>query len=165
MDFAEDVRFAEAFFFPADSLRDHALRKRLNLYQKDFAEQIGITPRYVIYLEQGVKEPGETLKGLLDCLEKKERMIGMATGIYRRGNVWWIRYTGIDGKQKREPAGKKFQDASLLLAHRKNAAGQNKGPELDSISNHLFPELTEKYIDWITERHTSAKVKGYIIGQ
>ena len=53
-----------------------SLRKRLNLYQKDFAEQLGITPRYVIYLEQGVKGPGETLKRLLNCLEEKENRKG-----------------------------------------------------------------------------------------
>ena len=32
-----------------------ALRSRLCLYQKDFAPMIGITERYVIYLEKGVK--------------------------------------------------------------------------------------------------------------
>lgn len=31
----------------------------------------------------------------------------MATGIYKRSNVWWIRYTGIDGRQKRESSYKK----------------------------------------------------------
>ncbi len=121
---------------------------------------------YVIYLEQGVKEPGETLKLLPDWLEEKENKKGeqsMATGIYKRGEVWWIRYTGIDGKQKRERSGNKFQDASLLLAQRKNAIGQVPG--IQSIPNHLFPELTEKYINWIAGRQASAKVKGYIIGQ
>ena len=54
----------------------------------------------------------------------------MATGIYKRGNVWWIRYTGINGQQKRERSGDKFQDASLLLAQRKNAIGQVKSPRL-----------------------------------
>lgn len=88
----------------------------------------------------------------------------MATGIYKRGNVWWIRYTGTDGRQKRERSGNKFQDASLLLAHRKNAIGQNKEPEIKSIPNHSFPELAEKYLDWIAGRQASARVKGYIIG-
>jgi len=89
----------------------------------------------------------------------------MATGIYKRGNIWWIRYTGIDGLQKRERSGNKFQDASLLLAQRKNDIRQNKEPEIKSIPNHLFPELTEKYLDWIAGRQASAKVKGYVIGQ
>jgi DNA-binding transcriptional regulator YiaG len=46
-------------------------RKRLNLYQKDFASKLGVTTRYIIYLEQGVKIPGKTLKLFLDCLERE----------------------------------------------------------------------------------------------
>jgi DNA-binding transcriptional regulator YiaG len=46
-------------------------RKRLNLYQKDFASLLGVTTRYIIYLEQGVKEPGKTLRLFLDCLERE----------------------------------------------------------------------------------------------
>jgi DNA-binding transcriptional regulator YiaG len=46
-------------------------RKRLNLYQKDFASMLGVSARYIIYLEQGVKEPGKPLKYFLDCLERE----------------------------------------------------------------------------------------------
>jgi len=52
-----------------EEIRD--FRKRLNLYQKDFASQLGVTTRYIIYLEQGVKEPGKTLRLFLDCLERE----------------------------------------------------------------------------------------------
>ena len=52
-------------------------RKRLSLYQKDFAEMIGVTERYVIYLEKGVRQPSMTLKILLSMMEmqvnEKER--------------------------------------------------------------------------------------------
>lgn len=47
-------------------------RTRLGLYQKDFAILIGVTRLYVIYLEQGVRKPGKTLKILLTLLEKQE---------------------------------------------------------------------------------------------
>jgi predicted transcriptional regulator len=47
-------------------------RKRLGLYQKDFAELIGVTRIYVIYLEKGVREPGKTMKKLLDIMEQLE---------------------------------------------------------------------------------------------
>ena len=47
-------------------------RNRLKLYQKDFAELIGVTRLYVIYLEKGVRRPGKTLKILLTILEQKE---------------------------------------------------------------------------------------------
>jgi DNA-binding transcriptional regulator YiaG len=46
------------------------LRKRLSLYQKDFAQMIGVTERYVIYLEKGVRQPSQTLKILLSMMEK-----------------------------------------------------------------------------------------------
>ncbi len=45
-------------------------RNRLTLYQKDFAQMIGVTERYVIYLEKGVRQPSKTLKILLTILEE-----------------------------------------------------------------------------------------------
>jgi DNA-binding XRE family transcriptional regulator len=46
-------------------------RRRLSLYQKDFAEMIGVIERYVIYLEKGVRQPSMTLKILLSMMEKQ----------------------------------------------------------------------------------------------
>jgi len=51
-------------------------RKRLGLYQKDFAEIIGVRRQYVNYLEKGVKRPGKTLKILLTVLEQNEKEKG-----------------------------------------------------------------------------------------
>lgn len=48
-------------------------RKKLNLYQKDFAEMIGVTERYVIYLEKGVRKPSKTLQILLSIMEEQEK--------------------------------------------------------------------------------------------
>jgi len=47
-------------------------RKRLDLYQKDFAQMIGVTERYVIYLEKGVRQASKTLKILLSMIEENE---------------------------------------------------------------------------------------------
>jgi DNA-binding transcriptional regulator YiaG len=47
-------------------------RKQLGLYQKDFAEMIGVTRVYVIYLEKGVRRPSKTMKKLLDIMEQQE---------------------------------------------------------------------------------------------
>jgi DNA-binding XRE family transcriptional regulator len=44
-------------------------RKSRGLFQKELAKMLGVTERYVIYLEKGVKMPGMTLRLLLDCLE------------------------------------------------------------------------------------------------
>lgn len=52
-----------------EEIRD--FRKRLNLYQKDFALLLGVTERYIIYLEKGVKRPGKTLRLYLDCIERE----------------------------------------------------------------------------------------------
>ncbi len=49
-----------------------ALRSRLGLYQKDFAQMIGVTERYVIYLEKGVKVPSATLKILLSMIDEEK---------------------------------------------------------------------------------------------
>jgi integrase len=89
----------------------------------------------------------------------------MARGIYKRGNKWWIRYTGLDGKQKREPGGNSFKAAENKLAERKTMISDGKEPETKRIPNHTFKELSEKYLAWIKGRQNSAKVKGYIIGQ
>lgn len=49
------------------------LRKQLSLYQKDFAQMIGVTERYIIYLEKGVRQASKTLKILLSMLEENEK--------------------------------------------------------------------------------------------
>ncbi|MDA8169509.1 MAG: site-specific integrase [Nitrospiraceae bacterium] len=90
----------------------------------------------------------------------------MAKGIYKRGNVFWIRYAGLDGKVVYESSGSsKFREAESLLISRKEAVKQGKQPEIKKITNHSFKELAEKYQAWIEGRQRSAKVKGYIIGQ
>lgn len=51
-----------------------AFRKQLGLSQRKFAELLGVTERYVVYLEAGQRKPFKTLEKLLDCL--KEQMKG-----------------------------------------------------------------------------------------
>lgn len=53
-----------------------AFRKRLNLYQKDFATLLRVTKEYIGYVERGVRTPGGSLRALLDCLEQKENEKG-----------------------------------------------------------------------------------------
>lgn len=91
----------------------------------------------------------------------------MARGIYKRGNIYWIRYAGLDGRIIFESShSTKFRDAETLLIQRKQAIKEGKQPEtIKRIGNHSFKELAEKYHAWIEGRQKSAKVKGYIIGQ
>ncbi len=53
-----------------DEIKD--FRKRLGLFQKDFGRMIGVTERYVIYLEMGHRKPGRTLQILLSMIEENE---------------------------------------------------------------------------------------------
>lgn len=90
----------------------------------------------------------------------------MAKGIYKRGNVFWIRYAGLDGRIIRESSGSdKFREGETLLIQRRNAVKEGKQPEIKKIANHTFNELAEQYLSWINGRQRSAKIKGYVIGQ
>ena len=71
---------------------------------------------------------------------KKERRVkrDMAKGIYRRGNIYWIRYAGLDGKTVFESSGsEKFKDAEDLYIKRKNTIKDGKQPEIRRIANHI----------------------------
>lgn len=87
-------------------------------------------------------------------------------GIYKRGNVWWIRYKGVDGRMNFESTGSpKLREAQTLLTIRRNAVLEGKAPEVKRIVNHTFREMSELYIEWMKVRHKSAELKGYLIGQ
>ena len=62
-------------------------RKLLNLYQKDFAQRIGVTMRYVIYLEQGVRQPSKTLKILLSMMETQANEKGKEVQNHGKRNI------------------------------------------------------------------------------
>jgi len=90
----------------------------------------------------------------------------MARGIYKRGNIYWIRYAGLDGKMVYESSGfNKFRDAEALLIKRKQAIKEGKQPEIKKIANYIFRELVEKYLLWMQGRHRSADSKAYRVNQ
>ena len=80
----------------------------------------------------------------------------MAKGIYKRGNVYWIRYAGLDGRIVFESAySEKFREAEALLIKRKQTIKEGKQPEpVKKIGNHLFKELVTEYKRW-AERQRS----------
>ncbi|MBF0541236.1 MAG: helix-turn-helix transcriptional regulator [Nitrospirae bacterium] len=51
-------------------------RKHLNLSLNSFGDLIGVTQRYVIYLEKGVRNPSKTLKILLRRIEREVKEKG-----------------------------------------------------------------------------------------
>src|SRR2546425_6529530 len=83
-------------------------------------------------------------------------------GLYKRGNVWWIRYTGPDGRQRFETSrstSRKGADALLILRKKQVMEGINPVAE-HQLKSYLFTELADQYDAWaIRQRayHTSKK--------
>ena len=88
----------------------------------------------------------------------------MAKGIYKRGNVYWIRYSGLDGKIVRESTGSiKFRDAEALLIQRRQAIKEGKQPELIRITkNYTFNELISEYLKWAERQMSFTSKQGFI---
>lgn len=87
-------------------------------------------------------------------------------GIYRRGQVYWITYMGLDGKQKYESTGSVLKaDAELLLAQRRIEIDQGKEPVTRRRDrNYTFSQLAEKYKAFIVTQK-GAKTKTVFIAQ
>ncbi len=86
-------------------------------------------------------------------------------GIYKRGNLFWLRYAGLDGKIIFEPTGSdKLKNAESLLHKRKAEIDSGKQPEVIKIKNHSFKELKEEYVKW-AERQRGYKKKLSVINQ
>ncbi|MBT9165313.1 MAG: putative defective protein IntQ [candidate division WS2 bacterium] len=90
----------------------------------------------------------------------------MAKGIYKRGNIYWIRYAGLDGRIIFESScSDKFKVAEALLIQRRQTIKEGKQPEpLKKIGNHIFNELVAEYLKW-TERQRSFRSKHGFVKQ
>jgi len=87
----------------------------------------------------------------------------MAKGIYKRGNMYWIRYVGLDCRIIRESSGStKFREAESLLIKRRSDIKEGKQPEIKRIANHSFNELAVEYLKW-SERQRCFKSKRVFI--
>jgi integrase len=85
-------------------------------------------------------------------------------GLYKRGNVWWIRYVGPDGRTRRESSySSKFKVAQDILVEQKNKVREGNEPlPVKRIKNHSFIELADQYMIW-AERQRSFGSKKYFI--
>jgi len=83
-----------------------------------------------------------------------------AKGIYKRGNVWWLRYAGPDGLTRYESAKTaSFRDAKAMLIDRKKEVQEGRDPTLvRKIKYHTFKELRDNYLLWI-QRQKSYEIK------
>ncbi len=86
-------------------------------------------------------------------------------GIYKRGNIYWIRYAGLDGRIIRESSGsEKYRAAETLLIRRRQGIKEGKTPEIKQIKKCTFSDLTEQYLVW-AERQRSFKSKQGFVNQ
>ena len=80
-------------------------------------------------------------------------------GIYKRGNVYWVCYTGLDGQIKRESShSRRYDEAERLLDKRRKEVKEGNEPETVKIPNHFFKDLAKEYLQW-AERQRAFKQK------
>lgn len=89
-----------------------------------------------------------------------------AKGIYKRGNVYWIRYAGLDGRTVFESSGSdKFRYAEALLIQRRQSIKEGKQPEArKKIPNVSFKAMSIDYLQW-AKRQRAYKQKEILIKQ
>ncbi len=86
-------------------------------------------------------------------------------GIYKRGSVYWIRYTGSDGRKRFESSkSPSIRVAEKLLIQRKNDVMMGKTP-IKEIKNYTFNELATEYHKWAERQKSYHKSKIYLISQ
>lgn len=96
---------------------------------------------------------------------EKERKVIVVRGMYKRGNVYWISYAGLDGKVVRESSkSTKYKDAEALLIKRKQTIKDGKQPDIKRIANHTFRELAADYVKWAERQRGFKEKKSYVKG-
>lgn len=88
----------------------------------------------------------------------------MAKGLFKRGNVWWLRYSDGFGRIIRESSrAPRFKDAETLLIERKKAIREGKEPEpIKRIPNYTFSQLAEEYSKWCERQRSFRSKRGFI---
>jgi integrase len=88
----------------------------------------------------------------------------MARGIFKRGNIYWIRYSDGFKIIRESTKSTKFKDAEALLLARKKAISEGKEPEpIKRIPNYLFSHLAGEYLKWCERQRSFRSKKGFIL--
>ncbi len=86
-------------------------------------------------------------------------------GLYKRGEIWWIRYAGFDGKKRLESSkSKNLKLAEKLLVQRKSEVMEGKDI-VKNNTNYTFNELATEYHKWAERQKSYRKSKIYLITQ
>jgi integrase len=85
-------------------------------------------------------------------------------GIYKRGNIYWIRYAGPDGKTRYESSqSTAFKDVQSHLVERRKTVQDGKDPiPTKRIANHSFNELAEYYKRWAERQKAFRSKRGFV---
>lgn len=84
-------------------------------------------------------------------------------GLYKRGNIWWMAYTGLDGKPYRESTGTSLlREAEEILDCRKREIKEGKNPEVVRIKKYTFHDLADEYLKSVKWQKSYKSKIGYI---
>jgi integrase len=86
-------------------------------------------------------------------------------GIYRRGSVYWICYSGFDGKMRFESSkSTKYADAEVLLTTRRKGVQEGRDDAPRRIKPCTFAELSVDYLAW-AQRQKSVRGKKAVVNR
>lgn len=88
-------------------------------------------------------------------------------GLYKRGEVWWIRYAGPDGKIRFESSkSSSFKDAHAFLIARKKEVMEGHDPvAAKRVVRYTFQELAQQYLPWAERQRSYQTSKKYLVPQ
>ncbi len=85
-------------------------------------------------------------------------------GLYKRGNVWWIRYAGLDGRTRLETSrSTSFRVAQALLTQRKKDVQDGKEPiPLKRLQTYSLRNIADQYLKWAERQKSFRSKKGFV---
>jgi hypothetical protein len=84
-------------------------------------------------------------------------------GLFKRGNIWWIRYAGLDGRIRKETTRTtNHREAQALLIKRRQSLLEGKEPEVKRIKSYCFFELKEEYLKFVEMQKSYKSKKGFV---
>ena len=96
---------------------------------------------------------------------KPERPMPKRKGLYKRGNVWWIRYADSQGHMFYESTKtKSIKIAEAMLIARKREVQEGNQPvKIHKVGNQSFKELAAEYSSWAERQKSFKDSKQYFI--
>ena len=85
-------------------------------------------------------------------------------GLFRRGKTWWLRYSGPDGKQRRESSGTQdFKAARRFLIDRRREVSEGQDPAPLRPGKVTVREAAGRYAEWAAGQRGWKMGKKYLV--